>query len=199
MSMIGNLARLTAEKCEQLHRQPELITQFLYPRRPAANPQPKPGLLGRLFGGSKPAAPAPAPPPATESLKSEDALGIEKDWHVLHFLFTGSDWEGDFPQGFLVSCGKPIGDVDVGYGPARSYNPAEVQQIMDFLQKQSADSLRPRFDQKRMAELEIYPSIWSSDRDFNAEREFFLEGLETLKAFVKETADKKMALLVYLN
>ena len=200
MSMIGNLARLPAEKLEQLHRQPELISQFLYPSRPTTSAKPKPGLLDRLFGGAKPTEPAPAPSaPAIEPLKQEDALDIEKDWHVLHFLFTGSDWEGDFPQGFLVSCGEPIGDVDVGYGPARSFSPAEVQQISDFLSAQTADSLRPKFDQKRMAELEIYPSIWSDDRDLDEEREFFLEGLEALKAFVKETADRKLALLVYLN
>ena len=143
MSMIGNLARLTAERREQLHREPELITQFLYPRRPSTSPQSKPGLLTRLFGGNKPTEPSPAPPSVIEPLKSEDALGIEKDCHVLHFLFTGSDWEGDFPQGFLVSCGEPVGDVDVGYGPARSYSPAEVQQIADFLKSQIADHSAP--------------------------------------------------------
>jgi len=50
-----------------------------------------------------------------------------------------------------------------------------------------------------MAELEIYPNIWSSNRDFDAERELFLEGLKTLKSLVAETAVRKMALLVYLN
>lgn len=202
MSMIGNLARLPANTCEALHRQPELITALLYPEMAStATPQASGGFLGRLFGKNKPTAPSPAPKPTTEPLKNEDRTDLDKAWHVLHFLFTGSDWEGDFPQGFLVSCGKPIGDVDVGYGPARSFTPEEVQKIATFLDAQTEASLKAHVDWKKMEELDIYPSIWTEERkqDWDDEWEYFLENFRTVKQFVKATAERKLALLIYLN
>lgn len=46
---------------------------------------------------------------------SDDEEYLDKAWHGLHFLFTGTAWEGDPPLNFLVSGGREIGDVDVGY------------------------------------------------------------------------------------
>src|SRR5687768_15824950 len=31
-----------------------------------------------------------------------DELDLDKAWHGLHFLFTGTEWEGDEPACFLV-------------------------------------------------------------------------------------------------
>jgi hypothetical protein len=197
MSMIGNLARIQDETRLKLQQSPESITSLLYPDVPLAKPA-KPGLLSRLFG--KPKSPPPAKSPATApSILPSDMMDLDKAWHGLHFVFTGSDWEGDFPQGFLVSCGKPVGDVDVGYGPARAFTPDEVVAIARFLESQNESELKRRLDPKKMAELEIYPSIWSDATNTNEEWEYLVENFRTLKSFVKETAEKRMALLVFIN
>jgi hypothetical protein len=51
---------------------------------------------------------------------------VDKAWQGLHFLLTGSAWNGEPPLNFLVSGGREIGDVDVGYGPARGFTSTEV-------------------------------------------------------------------------
>src|SRR5437867_7696214 len=99
MSMIGNLARIPEATRRRLHEQPSEITQYLYPGAPKKAVQPRAGILGRLFGGKQTQREIPLPP--TESLPEHDSMDLDKAWHGLHFLFTGSDWSGDFPQGFL--------------------------------------------------------------------------------------------------
>ena len=170
MSMIGNLARIPETTRQRLHQDPSRIPQFLYPQAVE-----------------------------DESLPPDDVMDLDKAWHGLHFLFTGSDWSDDFPEGFLVACGKPVGDVDVGYGPARSFSPSEVEEIAAFLEAQKEGTLRQRLDPKAMAELEIYPGIWAEDTNLDEEWEYLLDGFRRMKEFVREAVSKKMALLVYLN
>ena len=202
MSMIGNLARIPNETLLQLRQSPELITALLYPDMPAPAPA-KAGLLGRLFGGKKaPEAARPKSAMPLAPLPEGDQMDLDKAWHGLHFLFTGSDWEGDFPQGFIVTCGEPVGEVDMGYGPARSYTPDEVEKIARFLEAQNEDELRKRLDPEKMKELEIYPSIWdriTNPEEKNEEWDYLADSFRSMKQFVQEAAAKRMALLVYLN
>ena len=199
MSMIGNLARIPNETRLKLHQSPGLITTLLYPDMPAPAPT-RPGLLGRLFGSKETPEPAKHTAPAPiASLPEGDHMDLDKSWHGLHFLFTGSDWEGDFPQGFIVTGGEPVGDEDVGYGPARSFTPDEVEKIAAFLETQNEDELRKRLDPEKMTELEIYPGIWAQVTDMGEEWEYLAENFRSMKQFVREAAAKRMALLVYLN
>ncbi len=155
------------------------------------------GFFARLFGKK----PAPAAPPSEPSiaLSEENSIYIDKTWHALHFLFTGSDWKGDFPHGFLLSCGKPVGDVDVGYGPAKSFTSSEVGQIAEFLASLNREELRNRFDPAKMHDMDIYPSIWDSIENIDDEWEYICWGLDEIIRFVGEAAERNMALLVYIN
>ncbi|MGE3908388.1 MAG: DUF1877 family protein, partial [Chloroflexota bacterium] len=56
-----------------------------------------------------------------EELDVTRVLELEKNWHALHWLLTGSKWEGEPPLNFIVLGGAGIGDVDVGYGAARAF------------------------------------------------------------------------------
>jgi hypothetical protein len=201
MSMIGNLARIPNETRLKLHQSPGLITSLLYPGSPAPAPA-KPGFFGQLFGKKAVPPPAAAPALSLTPIPADDLMDLDKAWHGLHFLFTGSDWEGDFPQGFIVTCGEPVGDEDVGYGPARSFTPDEVEKIAKFLGSQNETTLRQRLNPEKMTELEIYPNIWdriTNPDEENEEWDYLLDGFRQMKQFVQETAAKRMALLVYLN
>jgi hypothetical protein len=128
MSMIGNLARITDEQLQGLYQRPAAIHEMLYPDVQIAKPA-RQGFFSRLLGrkalGQKIVS--------AGGLQNGDQIDLDKAWHTLHFLFTGSAWDGEFPHGFLVSCGRPVGDVDVGYGPARGFTSAEVAQISAYL------------------------------------------------------------------
>lgn len=170
MSMIGNLVRMSTKKVEALRLHPERITKVLYPDKEEG-----------------------------DTVMSDDVhLDIDKAWHGIHYLLTGTAWEGSAPLNFLLA-GEPLGDVDVGYGPALSYLADEVRAIAAALQPITADTLRPRFDRDDMMASEIYPQIWDRDPASDDTLGYLLEHYETLRAFVIETAELGAGLIVYLN
>lgn len=196
MSMIGSLSRIPEDVRVGLQKNPEAIFGLLYPEFDKA-PVKKTGFFSRLLG-RKPEKTTAAPNPL-HRLADTDTTDVDKAWHALHFLFTGSDWEGEFPQGFLVSCGEPVGDVDVGYGPARAFTSDQVKAIAEYMTGLDRTELKNRFDPEKMHAMEIYPSIWKDDQILYEAWEYIEGGLEEMTRFVRETAEKDMALLVYLN
>jgi hypothetical protein len=127
----------------------------------------------------------------------DDALCIEKAWHGLHFLFTETAWDGDEPLNFVVSGGDNIGDVDVGYGPARGFTAQQVCAIVDALEKVSNDDLRARFNGKEMDEQEIYPQIW--ERDNLQGLDMLMQSLSSLRILLKRAVELKCGVLTWLN
>ena len=198
MSMIGNLARIPEEVRQALHQSPDKILDFLYPEAAEQEPK-KPGFLSRLFGRQSQTALGKSSMEPFAPLSEEDSTDIDKTWHALHFLFTGSAWGEGFPQGFLATAGKPIGDVDVGYGPARSFSPSEVSQIHDFLQSLVRDDLRGRLIPGQMEKEEIYPSYGTGDALSDEDWNYIAGGLDEVRTFVAETVRQNKALLVYIN
>lgn len=166
MSMNGNFRALPDEELQALIGEPSRVEQLLY---------------ASFFGGSN---------------GNGDELEIDKAWHGLHFLLTGTAWEGSVPLNFIVSGGEEVGD-DLGYGPARGLNSEDVKKIDTALDPLTTDELRQRFDADRMTELEIYPFGWSHDPD--GELDYLLEFFTELRAFVRRTAERRHALLVYLS
>lgn len=194
MSMTGNLARITQKQYDELHRNPTGITSFLAPEAPPT-PHPLPrtvlgGLWARIRSGN---------PDGRECrLVDEDRVNLDKSWHALHFLLTGTSWEGTFPAGFLVSTGRPVGIVDVGYGPARSFSVAEVTELAAFLRNLDENHLRSRFNPQSLAEQDIYPSGWTRSPDIDQEWLYIREVFRRMRSFILEAAHRKMALLVYI-
>jgi hypothetical protein len=144
-----------------------------------------------------------SPPKIQDFLYSEDVesgedhTDLDKAWHTIHFVLTGSAWEGDFPLGFLVSAGVPVGEEDVGYGPARAFRSDEVRAIHASLSAVSDAEFGRRFSVAAMKEADIYPSFGhASDEE---ERPYFLGYFQVLKAFVERAAEQNKALLVYVN
>ena len=132
-----------------------------------------------------------------ESDEDQDEEDIEKSWHAIHYLLTGSAWGGDPPLNFLASGGKDIGDVDVGYGPARGFPSAEVAELAAALDPITADDLRSRLDRGAMANAQIYPDIWDESEDELVD--YIVPYFEATKSFVQGAAATSSALVVYLN
>lgn len=128
-----------------------------------------------------------------------DEIDLEKAWHGIHFLLTRSPWEGEEPLCYLVSGGKTIGDVDVGYGPARALKSKLVASFNVALSGISSDDLRKRYDPKALAKAEIYPEIWDSDPAEEEGLGYLVEMFEDLKTFVAKTAEQKKGMVVYLS
>ena len=193
MSMICNLRRASRDDITRLLAAPTQITAFLY-----GVEAPIPGtlsLLWSLIRRTPPATPAAVvQPPRMDG----DEVDLDKAWHGLHFLFTGTAWEGDEPACFLVRGGEAIGSVDVGYGPARALAPDRVRRFAEFLEALSPDELDRRYDPARMTALDIYPGNWTGTGE-PEEMDVLLEGFAMLRDFVTETREAGDALVVYLN
>src|SRR4051812_22134863 len=63
-----------------------------------------------------------------------EGIDIEKSWHGIHYLLTGTRDEGDGPLNFILAGGQEVGDVDVGYGPARAFTSEQVRGIAGALE-----------------------------------------------------------------
>lgn len=125
-------------------------------------------------------------------------IDLDKAWHGLHFLLTGSQWEGKEPLCYLVAGGKTIGDIDVGYGPARALTSKQVANFNIALSGISSDKLRQRYDPRALKKAEIYPEIWDSDAGEDDALGYLVEMFEDLKAFVEKTAEQKKGMIVYI-
>ncbi|QRN98331.1 YfbM family protein [Archangium violaceum] len=129
----------------------------------------------------------------------ENRFDLDKAWHGLHFLLTGTDWGGKPPLNFIAVGGETIGDVDVGYGPARAFTPEQLAEISRALDAVSSDALRQRFDPAKMMELDIYPSIWDRDPADDDTLGYVLEYFEMLKSFLRKGAERGLGVVVYMS
>ncbi len=89
-------------------------------------------------------------------------VSLEKSWHGLHFLLTGSASGGTGPEAVLLAGGVPFG-FDLGYGPARLLRPDAVHALSNTLSTISDDQLWGRYDAARMTDEGVYPCIWDED------------------------------------
>lgn len=128
----------------------------------------------------------------------ERVLDIDKTWHAIHFLLTGDPWMGAAPLRNVVLGGTPLGDEDLGSGPARFLLPEEVHDTAAALAAIPFSSLQERFDLDQLAAESIYPSIWdTADRD--EELQYLKPNYEALVQFFVQAAQSGDAILLYIN
>ena len=134
----------------------------------------------------------------------KDMVDVDKAWHCLHYLLTGTAWEGEFPANFMIGGGTEVGDVDVGYGPARVFGTAEVAEIARLLATLRGSDLAERFDARDMERRDIYPGGhpggWS-ETDVSSDESFgyFIGAFEDLKALVTRGAAGGSGMVAWLN
>jgi hypothetical protein len=153
------------------------------------------GFLSRLFG-RKAEQPKSELLPSLGPREEGDEGDADKAWQGMHFILTGTAEGGHFPEGFIMHGGTPVGD-DMEDQCARLFQPEEVQRIQAVLQAQSEEGVRQRYDGKRMDAARVYPQIWK--RDGEEGMAYIWETICELKEFVRETAEKKWALLIFFS
>jgi len=122
-----------------------------------------------------------------------DLLGIDKAWHGLHYLLTGSVWEGDEPLRSVVLGGEEVGE-DVGCGPARFLDVDHVKEICAVLAEVDIESLTQRYDAQAMNDAEIYPPNWGDE-----DCDWLIEAFEKVLNFYSEAASRGQCVVLFLN
>ncbi len=141
--------------------------------------------------------------PANDAAPGPEVVDLHKSWHVLHYLFTGSAWEGPAPANTLLAGGREVGE-DLGYGPARVVDAAATAAFARYLDTLSVAKLKARIDMKRMAELEIYCAANDDDDegDVRASRGEIADDVEhyfpLLQQSVAAAAARKEALAIWM-
>jgi hypothetical protein len=136
-----------------------------------------------------------------ETAQGEE-LNIDKAWHGLHYLLTGTAWAGFEPAYYLVKGGEQVGDEqehDVGYGPARILFPQQVAAFNEAVQLLTPDEIERRFSSEKMVELQIYPEVWSREGNNAQDNIDYLNGYaQELQAFLSRAAKQQKAVICYL-
>lgn len=197
MGMALGFYTLSDENIARLLADPPLVWKVVAPDDPEPYEQARRasgGFFSRLLGRDK-----AGPPGELRLARGEvDEGDVDKAWHGLHFMLTGSAWEGEEPLCFLVKGGTPVGDVEVGYGPARALSAAEVRSLDAALRPIDEEWLRRRFDPERMMKLDIYPSIWDRDPAEDDTFGYCVENFHGLKAFVAKAASQGKGMVLCL-
>lgn len=198
MSMIGNFQSASDADIQALLKVPRRIELFLYGEY--FNPPPKKRGLLSFFRRSNQDTAMRSTAPNDKWVPEADrpSLDVDKAWHGIHFLLCGNAWEGMYPLNFIVAGGTPVGDVDVGYGPARAFTSAQVAEIAQALESITADQLRAKFDSKIFFDNDIYPNIWNEPIEECLDS-YVLSYFEGLKTFIFKVRDDNRGLIVYLN
>lgn len=136
----------------------------------------------------------------TEFLDKEaGAIDLDKAWHGIHFLLTGSVWGGQEPLCYLIEGGEQVGDIDVGYGPARILMPDQVKRFGEALSKITVEDLRAKFNPQALEKEQIYPNIWGQDLEEDGGLGYLLEYFEILKSFTKQVGNENKGIIICLT
>ncbi len=125
-------------------------------------------------------------------------LELDKAWHGIHFLLTNSDWQGEEPLCYLLYGGKPIGDIDVGYGPANAITSKQVAEFDAALETIDEAEFRSRFNPAAMKASEIYPSVWDRPLEKEDNLGYLCHHFTALKAYVKAAKHANNGMIIWM-
>ncbi len=125
-----------------------------------------------------------------------ERVELHKAWHAIHFVLNGSRLGGDAPLNFLVSEGTPVGEVDVGYGPARIFTSEQVRQLASALILIAPDEVGRRVDLQQFDAEDIYPGNWQSN---GYDADYVVDSYRNMRDLVARAAAQGLGLILYVN
>ena len=148
MSMILNLYSLSDAHVHAVLADPPLVWEVLGTRHPALR------ALGALEQSS-----------GLDLAQDEvEEASLDKAWHGIHYLLTGSAWEGELPLGFICQGGSAVGDIDLGCRMRRP-DPRQGRDRDQQRDQRAAD--REARVAERAAPAGLREARWQSRRDLS--------------------------------
>src|SRR5712692_2955534 len=121
---------------------------------------------------------------------------LNKAWHAIHFVLTGSRLGGDEPLNFLVAEGTPVGEVDVGYGPARVLRSQQVRALATALAALEPEDVAARVDLRQFDAELIYPGNWQRN---GMGFDYVVGSYRDMRNLIVRLADQGLGLVLYIN
>ena len=167
MGLVANYLRITPDELVRLQQSPATISVFLY---------------ADLDGDF------------TSRVLSDRCIDIDKTWHIIHFLLTGTLEGASWPLCGAVLGGTPLCASEVGYGSIRYLIPHEVREVAAALAMIPGDELARQFDLEMLQGLDIYPGVGRSTAE---ELDYILPYYSDLVDFFQEAAEARDAILLF--
>jgi hypothetical protein len=160
-----------------------------------------------MIGNLRPASDAEieqlltSPAEVTRFLYGADAevrerLVLSTAWHAIHFVLTGSRLGGNEPLNFLVSEGTAVGEVDVGYGPARVLTSQQVRELAGALAPIEPEDVASRIDLSTLDAEVIYPGNWQRD---GIGGDYVVNCYREMRELIARSAERGLGLVLYIN
>ena len=199
MGVCMSLKAVTNKQLNDFYDDPKALQKFLEraadPRGilfrtfgAAAQDNPQYKALFQLFGGMT---------GLSEIVAVQDAspqVDLDKVWHGLHWIFTGSAKEGPEPLCYLLHKGLELGhfrDSNV-----RGFSSKQLAAFEAAVQPFDEAELRRKYDGEAMAAADVYLSaMWQRDSEEGVNSLNFW--LEKLKIFLNESKERKMGMLIW--
>lgn len=128
---------------------------------------------------------------------SEEVVDLDKAWHAIHFMLTGQQYGGTPPLSNAVFGVEPIGEEDVGYGPALGTSADVAKQIATALSAISDQEFAARFDPEALNSAGIYPQIW--DEGAEVLNDYIMPNFLALRGFYQKAAENGLAVITFIN
>jgi hypothetical protein len=184
MSMIMSFAAVSDRNISRLLADPRLVWQVVAPDEEIEEDfdPPKASFLSRLFGKAR-----VEPPELLEFGAGElETVDIDKAWDLIDRLLTFGSAASNPALDFISHGGQDIGNIDVGYGPARAFTSAEASEIASWLGERSDDVLRSQIDLSRFRDENLYGGLQPGD-DPEPTLNYLFQHLRTMREFFAAT------------
>ncbi len=199
MGMCLALHSVSDKNIKRMLEQPELIWRLIVSDDPeiyeeAIKKKNKSGFLAKIFGKKALGNVEMQNLDFVEGENVDDDL--DKSWQGIHYCLNKTALDAKAPMDFIIVGGEIVGDIDVGYGPARLFGSQIVRNIHEHLSNISEESIAANYDPLDMDKLDIYPNIWERDGDEGLE--YITEYFTSLKSFIAGCVNKNLGMTIYL-
>jgi hypothetical protein len=191
MGIVYSLIAVRPKTVETLRNNPKGVAEFVYGDA-SIYEEPTPGLLQRLFGKSEPA------PRLIPARRDGDEIDLDKSWHILHYLLTGSDNAIESPLNIIADESNKLAEIDLGYGPPFVINPDAVSRFAKAAAEVSDEQLLSRLRPSEMPLDTLY--LGDAVREDPDEMgEYAVENFHFLRDFAQRAADAGDAAITYYS
>lgn len=204
MGLTCSVHRASEAEIGRLLAEPNMVTDFLYPEDASAlqvrtvRPTGLLGFLVRLLPITiEEVVPDSDGNKTTRQPNSDRSIDIDKGWHGLHFLFTGTADVGDEPACYFLRGGKDLCEE----GRVRALGPDQVLRFAAFLDTLTPEELASRYDPSRMTELDIYPAgLWNQpSARGETQLGWLIECCAAVRQFVRKAAAAGDGLIIEIS
>ena len=96
----------------------------------------------------------------------------------------------------VIDAGTPVGEVDVGFGPARVLTSAQVRALAGALADVDPEDVARRVDLKKFDEEVIYPGNWQRN---GYSPDHVVSSYRQMRDLIVRLADQRLGMVLYIN